>query len=161
MGATYSRGVTGIVPDPASDDLNLASLSDALPQILARESPREIHLTSAHRAIRMTSESRLPLIGPVANPALLAAEYPRMMRRRYQPPTTDPVYPPGLYLSAAWGSRGLTNAPLGGEILAALICGEPLPLQAGLYRAIHPARSLVRALKRRPRNSPAVFHGET
>jgi tRNA 5-methylaminomethyl-2-thiouridine biosynthesis bifunctional protein len=51
---------------------------------------------------------------------------------------------PGLYLHTALGSRGLTSAALGGELIAAQICGAPWPLEADLVDAIDPARFALR-----------------
>ena len=148
IGATYHRGHDGTTMDPAADRENLENLRDALPQLVSGDLLSGDHHAPAHRAVRMTSENRLPLAGALPDPAVLATEYPRMLRRSYREPLNEPVYPPGLYLTAAWGSRGMTQAALGGELLASLVCGEPLPLQADLYHAVHPARSQVRKLKR-------------
>jgi len=43
---------------------------------------------------------------------------------------------PGLWLSSAMGSRGLTFAVLCAEVLAAQLCGEPAPLPKRLLRLI-------------------------
>ena len=43
---------------------------------------------------------------------------------------------PGLWLSTAMGSRGLTFAVLCAEVLAAQLCGEPAPLPKRLLRLI-------------------------
>jgi tRNA 5-methylaminomethyl-2-thiouridine biosynthesis bifunctional protein len=50
----------------------------------------------------------------------------------------------GLYGAFAYGSRGLLWAGLGGELLASLIEGEPLPLERKLASALHPERFSVR-----------------
>ncbi|HEX7888107.1 MAG TPA: FAD-dependent 5-carboxymethylaminomethyl-2-thiouridine(34) oxidoreductase MnmC [Ramlibacter sp.] len=47
---------------------------------------------------------------------------------------------PGLWLSTAMGSRGLTFAALCGELIAARLHGEPLPLEARLAKALDAAR---------------------
>ncbi|MNT97850.1 tRNA 5-methylaminomethyl-2-thiouridine biosynthesis bifunctional protein MnmC [compost metagenome] len=54
---------------------------------------------------------------------------------------------PGLHAALAYGSRGLTWAALGGELLASQIEGEPLPLESDLAEAVDPARLLLRALR--------------
>ncbi|SDM60515.1 tRNA 5-methylaminomethyl-2-thiouridine biosynthesis bifunctional protein [Oryzisolibacter propanilivorax] len=64
-------------------------------------------------AVRCTAPDRLPLVGPV-----------------------DAQAQPGLWLSTAMGARGLTLALLCGELLAARLHGEPLPLEARLARAL-------------------------
>jgi tRNA 5-methylaminomethyl-2-thiouridine biosynthesis bifunctional protein len=47
---------------------------------------------------------------------------------------------PGLYASLGHGSRGLTCAPLCGELIASMACGEPLPLSRDLVRRLDPGR---------------------
>jgi tRNA 5-methylaminomethyl-2-thiouridine biosynthesis bifunctional protein len=47
---------------------------------------------------------------------------------------------PGLWTSAALGSRGLTFAALAAELLAARLHGEPLPLPVKLAAALDAAR---------------------
>jgi tRNA 5-methylaminomethyl-2-thiouridine biosynthesis bifunctional protein len=55
---------------------------------------------------------------------------------------------PGLYGAYAYGSRGLLWASLGAELLASLIEGEPLPLEARLADALSPGRFARRAQAR-------------
>jgi len=45
---------------------------------------------------------------------------------------------PGLWLACAYGSRGLTWAALAGDLLAASLEGEPLPLERTLQNAVAP-----------------------
>ncbi len=143
VGSTFQRDEANGEANESADRENLETLRTHLP-LLAEGAVA----STAHSAVRMTSENRLPLVGALANPERLAAEYPHMHRRRYTRNEDDPAYPPGLFLSAAWGSRGMTNAALGGELLASLAGEEPPPLQAMLLHAVHPARSLVRRLQR-------------
>lgn len=49
---------------------------------------------------------------------------------------------PGLWVSTAMGSRGLTFAGLCAELLAARLHGEPLPIEARLAQALDAARHL-------------------
>ena len=58
------------------------------------------------------------------------------------------TYHPGLYVLTGLGARGLTEAPLAAELLACHITGEPWPLERDVVTALHPARFLVRDLKR-------------
>jgi tRNA 5-methylaminomethyl-2-thiouridine biosynthesis bifunctional protein len=55
---------------------------------------------------------------------------------------------PGLYGAFAYGSRGLLWAGLAGELLASLMDGEPLPLEAPLAQALAPGRFAARARRR-------------
>lgn len=62
---------------------------------------------------RAAVSDRLPVIGPVAGA-------------------------PGLWMACAFGSRGLGWAPLAGDLIAARLNGEPLPLERELLRKIAP-----------------------
>jgi tRNA 5-methylaminomethyl-2-thiouridine biosynthesis bifunctional protein len=70
-------------------------------------------LQAACVSVRAATPDRLPLVGRLAL---------------------------GLYASLGHGSRGLTCAPLCGELLASMVCGEPLPLPRDLVRRIDPLR---------------------
>jgi tRNA 5-methylaminomethyl-2-thiouridine biosynthesis bifunctional protein len=45
---------------------------------------------------------------------------------------------PGLWLACAYGSRGLSWSALAGDIIAARLCNEPVPLERELLRKIAP-----------------------
>jgi tRNA 5-methylaminomethyl-2-thiouridine biosynthesis bifunctional protein len=87
-------------------------------------------------AWRATSRDRLPLIGPVPTPMHTAAQtglsHPSQRRRWPRQP--------GLWLHTGLGSRGITTAALGGELIAAQVFGEPWPLEADVCDAVDPAR---------------------
>jgi tRNA 5-methylaminomethyl-2-thiouridine biosynthesis bifunctional protein len=85
---------------------------------------------------RVGTVDRMPLLG--AAPDLSAAlparrDATRLVARQ-----------PGLFLHGALGSRGLTTAALGGELLAAQITGAAWPLEADLVDALDPARFALR-----------------
>jgi tRNA 5-methylaminomethyl-2-thiouridine biosynthesis bifunctional protein len=56
---------------------------------------------------------------------------------------------PGLFVLTALGSRGITLAPLMGELVAAQVAGTPWPLERSLADAVDPARWILRAARRR------------
>ncbi|WP_082448331.1 FAD-dependent 5-carboxymethylaminomethyl-2-thiouridine(34) oxidoreductase MnmC [Xylophilus sp. Leaf220] len=80
--------------------------------------------------IRCASADRRPLVGPL-----------------------DALHLPGVWVSTALGSRGLTFAALCAELLAARWHGEPLPLSAQEARALDTARTT--------RQNPAAPYPET
>jgi tRNA 5-methylaminomethyl-2-thiouridine biosynthesis bifunctional protein len=96
-------------------------------------------------SLRCVTSDRLPMIGQLADEAAaqraaasLAGAHPLDLPRSE-----------GLYGAFAYGSRGLTWAALGAELLASMICGEPLPIERDLADAVDPARFLLKALRRR------------
>ncbi|MGI3027416.1 hypothetical protein ACRTC8_22335, partial [Vibrio cholerae] len=55
---------------------------------------------------------------------------------------------PQLYGLIGLGSRGLSSAPLLAEVLASIICGDPLPLPVDVLETLHPSRMWVRRLRK-------------
>jgi tRNA 5-methylaminomethyl-2-thiouridine biosynthesis bifunctional protein len=84
---------------------------------------------------RCVAPDRLPLLGRL--PDFAAAGATERLR--------DVPRHPGLYGLLGYASRGLIWAPLGAELLAAQLEGEPLPLEAALADALDPARFVLRA----------------
>ncbi|MGI9318306.1 MAG: bifunctional tRNA (5-methylaminomethyl-2-thiouridine)(34)-methyltransferase MnmD/FAD-dependent 5-carboxymethylaminomethyl-2-thiouridine(34) oxidoreductase MnmC [bacterium] len=144
LGATYLRNVRQLDHDHRADEDNLRKQKETLSDF--SESLGSI--SSAHTALRITSANRMPFIGPLADERALRQNFHPMLRRNFNNLETPANYVAGLYITAAFGSRGMTNASLGGELLASIICNEPLPLQSKLYHCLHPARHIVRDLKR-------------
>jgi tRNA 5-methylaminomethyl-2-thiouridine biosynthesis bifunctional protein len=84
-------------------------------------------------AWRAVARDRLPLIGPAPD---TQAPPPRRQGVHLMPRQR------GLWLHTGLGSRGITTAALGGELIASQVLGEPWPLEADLADAIDPARIL-------------------
>ena len=91
---------------------------------------------------RVQTPDRLPIVGPVA--AVTAATLMHGGATRM----SSVLREPGLFVLTALGSRGLTWAPLAGEVVAAWASGTPMPLEARLRDAIDPARWVLRAARR-------------
>lgn len=90
---------------------------------------------------RVQPPDRLPLAGPVpARPHVNVAPVDQVRRLPREP---------GLHLAVGFGARGLTLAPLLGELVAARIAGTPLPLEQALVDAVDPGRFAVRAFRSR------------
>lgn len=89
---------------------------------------------------RLLTQDRLPLIGPAPrlDDAALQAQTPLARLPRL----------PGLHLWAGLGSRGITWAALGAQLLAARISGAPWPLERSLADGVDPARFALRRARR-------------
>ncbi len=102
---------------------------------------------------RATTPDRLPLVGAmpwsasrlVAHPQRTRLDQVRLIPR-------ERTLQGGLYAITGLGSRGITWAPLAGELLAHWVCGAPCPIETELRDALDPARFLARE-QRKP-NSP-------
>ena len=93
---------------------------------------------------RCVAPDRLPLVGRL--PDFGAAGATERLR--------DVPRHPGLHALLGYASRGLIWAPLGAELLAAQLEGEPLPLEMALVDALDPARFVLRA--RRSSRGPVI-----
>ncbi|PJZ68170.1 bifunctional tRNA (5-methylaminomethyl-2-thiouridine)(34)-methyltransferase MnmD/FAD-dependent 5-carboxymethylaminomethyl-2-thiouridine(34) oxidoreductase MnmC [Leptospira perolatii] len=108
--------------------------------------------------IRSQTKDRFPILGPVPNPKQFKKIYtgsglPRNRNKEYEP--MEPIQ--GLFVFGGLGSRGVLSSLIGGELLASVICNEPLPVENSLYSALDPARFLYRKI----RNMEPVTHQES
>ncbi|MBX3635031.1 MAG: FAD-dependent 5-carboxymethylaminomethyl-2-thiouridine(34) oxidoreductase MnmC [Rubrivivax sp.] len=88
---------------------------------------------------RCHSGDRLPVAGALPASRLPAGRH--LQQARHLPRE------PGLFVLTALGARGLTLAPLLGELVAAMATGAPWPLEQDLADAVDPARWIVRAAR--------------
>ncbi|WP_152389979.1 bifunctional tRNA (5-methylaminomethyl-2-thiouridine)(34)-methyltransferase MnmC2/FAD-dependent 5-carboxymethylaminomethyl-2-thiouridine(34) oxidoreductase MnmC1 [Azotobacter salinestris] len=97
---------------------------------------------------RCTSPDYLPIVGPLADAAAFAEAYAVLGKDARQVPQRPCPWLEGLYVSSGHGSRGLLSAPLAGELLAAWLDDEPLPVPRAVAEACHPNRFGLRKLIR-------------
>jgi tRNA 5-methylaminomethyl-2-thiouridine biosynthesis bifunctional protein len=147
FGATAQAGDDDAAVRPEDHARNLAQLA-ALTGAGATAGASPDPSTFAGRtAWRWVSRDRLPLVGAVPRGhAALTAEGARPTSRWDQVRLIEREE--GLFMFTALGSRGITWAALGAQVLAASIGGAPVPLEAQLVDAIDPARFRVRAWRR-------------
>ena len=127
---------------------NLQQLAEAVPAAAAALSGLEQTELPGRTGWRCASPDYLPLVGPVPDREAFVRDYARLRdNARTEIPLTG-KYLPGMYLNTGHGSRGLTSTPLAAELLASQLCGEPLPLEPELVRALAPARFIIRDLGR-------------
>lgn len=123
MGSTFERDVTALPVSPADQAAahahNLGKLAQLLPASAAQLAPAFTPGDPACRPtwgrVRLASHDRLPIVGPVPGA-------------------------PGLFALTALGARGITLSTLCGELLAAQLHAEPLPLDAQLAQHLHTDR---------------------
>jgi tRNA 5-methylaminomethyl-2-thiouridine biosynthesis bifunctional protein len=93
---------------------------------------------------RLGLDDRLPVVGPVPLREESLSGTVRLEQPRHVPRVG------GLYVLAGLGSRGITWAPLVGEVLAASIVGGPIPAAGTALDAIDPGRFIARSRRRAP-----------
>lgn len=112
MGSTFERQCedTGVrQEDHAANQLRLQTLLPALGQAMAEQFGAS--QVQGWAGLRCTLPNRLPAVGPVDRQRL-----------------------PGLWLSTGMGARGISLSVLCGELTAAWLESEPLPLPPALLR---------------------------
>jgi tRNA 5-methylaminomethyl-2-thiouridine biosynthesis bifunctional protein len=114
LGASFDVGDEDDSVRSDSHAGNLARLERLLPDTVLMPDLRKL---TGRVAFRTATPDRMPLIG----------ELPGQ---------------PGLYAFTGLGSRGLVWSPLGAEVLAARLCGDPIPVENELASAIDPRRFL-------------------
>lgn len=148
IGASFNVHIS----DPAAraDDNcdNLAKLAAAVPAWQDALHSLDASALGSRVSYRCTSPDYLPVVGPVPDFDAFIRDFEPLRRDARQALSHRGSYLPGLYVNAAHGSRGLASAPIAAELLASLLCGEPLPFSRTLSRALSPARFIIRDLSR-------------
>lgn len=151
VGASFRFDRSDTDPSEEENTSNLtllASLSPELDAALRSEGPLDPAALQARAALRCTSPDYLPLIGPVVQAEQFRQDYAVLAKDASKRPDTAAPWHPGLYINVAHGSRGLISCPLSGELIAAWVENEPLPLPLDLVQSVHPSRFLLRQLIR-------------
>lgn len=145
FGATFDKhGPSAVHIDPRTR--NLASLRELAPEIAASVDEGSLQ---SRASVRATTPDRAPIAGLLPDAPAWLAQYADLAHGRIVQTETPPPAHDGVYVIGGLGARGLTLAPLLGEVLASEMCNEPGLLSQLARDAIHPARFLHRALKRR------------
>jgi tRNA 5-methylaminomethyl-2-thiouridine biosynthesis bifunctional protein len=120
LGSTFERGCREAVLREADTQEVAVKLAVLLPESAQALAPQIASgAARAWAAVRCTVPDRLPVVGAPDASAL-----------------------PGLFVSTGMGARGMTLAVLCGELLAAQLAGEPLPVPLRQARALAPQRLL-------------------
>jgi len=115
-GSTYVRGDTAVDERAAEHLANFSRIRDLAPEVATQlESEFEQGTVRGWTGVRCASSDRRPLVGELE---------------------------PGLWISTAMGSRGLTFAALCAELMCAQLHAEPLPLGAKLANSLQVRRQI-------------------
>ncbi|MEY4734124.1 MAG: tRNA 5-methylaminomethyl-2-thiouridine biosynthesis bifunctional protein MnmC, partial [Pseudomonadota bacterium] len=124
IGSTFERNCEQAPvreEDHAANQLRLATLLPELGTAMQDQfGPEHVQ---GWAGLRCTLPNRLPAVGPIDSQRL-----------------------PGLWLCAGMGARGISLAVLCGELTAAWLCGEPLPLEPALAKHLAAERYAGKAL---------------
>jgi tRNA 5-methylaminomethyl-2-thiouridine biosynthesis bifunctional protein len=133
----------GLEPFTEDDARNLAALADFAPDLAALAERSGLQ---SRVGVRATTPDRLPYAGAAPDAEAWRTLLGSTAGRR---DVLGPLHE-GLYVLGGLGSRGLVWAPLLAEAVASELLGEPGALEIGAAAVIHPARALMRAMRRGP-----------
>ena len=150
LGASFDFKSDELTPTVAEHLGNLALLEEISTDLVARLHVPDLdpQQLEGRAAFRCTSPDYLPIVGPLAEPIAFAEAYAALSKDARQVPDIPCPWLEGVYVNSGHGSRGLITAPLAGELLAAWLENEPLPLPKTVAEACHPNRFALRQLIR-------------
>lgn len=151
VGATFGVGDAGDDERDGDHARNLDALETLAPALARALGMRTLDARSlsGRAAVRCVTPDYLPVAGACPDATAFASAYAALAHDATTRFDDDAPWLAGLYVSTGHGSRGLVSAPIAGELIAAVVTGEPLPLPAGVAGALGAARFLARARKRR------------
>ncbi|MDD1002785.1 bifunctional tRNA (5-methylaminomethyl-2-thiouridine)(34)-methyltransferase MnmD/FAD-dependent 5-carboxymethylaminomethyl-2-thiouridine(34) oxidoreductase MnmC [Pseudomonas sp. TNT2022 ID642] len=150
LGASFDFNSDDLTTTTAEHVGNLAMLEEISTDLVARLhlSQQPVEDLQGRAAFRCTSPDYLPIVGPLADRQAFLDAYAALSKDARQVPDIACPWLDGLYVNSGHGSRGLITAPLSGELLAAWLDNEPLPLPRSVAEACHPNRFALRQLIR-------------
>ena len=123
VGATFNLHDQNPAASTEDDVANLAELRQHLPAHWQALGGDQAQVAGQRVGFRCQSTDFLPLAGPVPSQ-------------------------PGLWLSIAHGSRGITGTPLCADLICAQMLGLPAPMDQEMIDALSPARFMLRQFSR-------------
>lgn len=144
IGSTFRLKTEDSELKPEDNDENISALHQRLPQLNIKQQ----QAVGGRAGVRCTSPDYLPIVGAISEPELLNNQFKIAVQRKQTQRLAPAEHIEGLWVNIAHGSKGLCSAPYTAKILAALISGEPVPLQASLLNKLDPNRFEVRAMLR-------------
>lgn len=142
IGATYTPHNDTLALSNEDHTSNLQQLADALPQV------GMLSAIGGRAELRCTTPDYLPLVGPVPIYEKFLEDFQTLSKDASTTITTPGSYHPGLYLNVGHGSRGVCYTPLSAELIGSLIEKTWLPVSYSTYKALSPARFIIRNIIR-------------
>ncbi|PZW43420.1 bifunctional tRNA (5-methylaminomethyl-2-thiouridine)(34)-methyltransferase MnmD/FAD-dependent 5-carboxymethylaminomethyl-2-thiouridine(34) oxidoreductase MnmC [Pseudomonas sp. URMO17WK12:I2] len=151
LGASFNFDSDDLTPSSAEHASNLDLLREISSDLAERLQADDLDPATlqGRAAFRCTSPDYLPIIGPLADAEQFAQAYAVLARDARQVPSIPCPWQEGLYINSGHGSRGLITAPLSGELIAAWLGSEPLPVPSDVAEGCHPNRFMLRQLIRK------------
>lgn len=144
LGATFSNVAASVdrqsdlVINEQDHQANLDKLHNISPLL---HTSLKNNIAGGRVSLRCSASDYWPLAG-----LLLEAESLKNNPPRAGAPIGSLPWVSGLYMNVAHGSKGFATAPLCAELIACMICNEPLPISAELAGLLNPNRFLLKEM---------------
>lgn len=138
IGSSFARGDYDALPRASDDMQNIDDVSEFLRD--------EVQILGSNVGFRSYSGDRFAIVGAVHDQQAYASQYAKIFWGKKS--DKSPKYKNGLFINSAHGARGLGSAIIGASLIADLIANRPLCLPREMFRAVHPARFMIRKLKK-------------
>lgn len=126
---------------------NLDKLTKAAP-VLGSDLSK--HKLDGRTAFRCSTPDYMPIVGPApVYDAFIEHFAPLRKDKNWQFEDVSPKHYPGLYVNTGHGSKGLVTCPISAELIAAMLCTEPLPLPKNMIDTLNPSRFIIKNLIRK------------
>lgn len=141
IGASYERLNLNPNPNKNDDEQNIQHIQEFL------KGGEKLEIIGAKVGFRSYSSDRFPIIGTAYDEDFYIRNYKALLwsKNKAQIP---PKNVPHLYLNVAHGSRAFSTSILAARYLCSLMSNEPLGFFKDFIPHIHPARFLIRKLKK-------------
>lgn len=149
FGASYNLKHSGLEIRREDHQHNIELLERSAAGLTTELQIPSIEKLDGRAALRCTTLDYLPIVGPAPRMDAFLEDYADLRRDASLDIPVPGQYWPGLFIHCGLGSRGLSYSPLGAELLASQINGEPPPVERELLTALNPGRFIIRDMKRR------------
>ncbi len=144
FGASYIRADKAEELRESETRQDLDKLHTSLPQLANCLT----NIKPGHVGIRATTTDRWPIVGPLADVDFYYREYAELHQGKQYKSYPAARYQTGLYMLSGLGSRGLTSAAYCANLLTHSLLGYMPPAPVSIQHALHPARFLIRKLRK-------------
>ncbi len=149
LGASFNLHDASSQISQKDDFDNLNKLSVSLPDIYKEMRLREEDIVGARVGARCHATDYLPVVGPIPDLNYFENNYHDLRHGRLKKVYKQGRFSKGLFINVAHGSRGVVSAPLSAELLYSYTHSQGVfPLGEKVRHALHPARFLIKKIKR-------------
>ncbi len=125
---------------------NISNLTEILPELGHKIAADKDQLTG-RTAFRCSTPDYMPIVGPAPVYEQFTETFAQLRKdRKWNFGEAQPEHFPNLYVNTGHGSKGLITCPISAELLASMLCSEPLPLPKELIDMINPCRFIIKNL---------------